>query len=126
VDLVNAAARRRGIRLQWVLEPESSEAALKAKKVDLWPMMTILPERKGVVYITEPYREDAVCIVVRTASTVTRLEDLCNSTIVYDGSPLDNRKLLPRVPSARLVTVESPKERLKAVCERRADARKVN
>jgi signal transduction histidine kinase len=122
VDLVNEAARRRGIRLQWVLEPESSEAALKAKKVDLWPMMTILPERKGVVYITEPYREDAVCIVVRTASTVARLEDLSNSTIVYDGSPLDNRKLCPRLPNARLVAVESPKEKLKAVCERRADA----
>jgi len=122
VDLVNEAAKRRGIRLQWMLEPESSEAALKAKKVDLWPMMTIRPERKGIVYITEPYREDAVCIVVRRASTVTRLEDLRDSTIVYDGEPLDARILRPRLPNAQLIVEESPDKRLKAVCEQRADA----
>jgi ABC-type amino acid transport substrate-binding protein len=51
VELINEAARRRGIRLQWSMEPESSEAALKMNKVDLWPIMTIRPERKGVVYI---------------------------------------------------------------------------
>ena len=65
VELINEAARRGGIRLQWSLEPESSEAALKAKKVDLWPVMTIRPERKGVVYITDPYREDTICFFVR-------------------------------------------------------------
>jgi ABC-type amino acid transport substrate-binding protein len=31
VDLISEAAARRGIRLQWLLEPESSEAALKAR-----------------------------------------------------------------------------------------------
>src|SRR6476661_2604942 len=38
VELVAEAARRRGIRLQWVVTRESSEVALKSKKVDLWPM----------------------------------------------------------------------------------------
>src|SRR5438067_632255 len=35
VELIEEAARRRGIRLQWLLEPESSEAALKSGRVDL-------------------------------------------------------------------------------------------
>jgi hypothetical protein len=35
VELMDEAARHHGIRLQWLLEPESSESALKAKKVDL-------------------------------------------------------------------------------------------
>src|SRR5215471_11802662 len=46
VELVREAAKRRGIRLKWVLRPESSEAALRNKAVDLWPMMTITEERK--------------------------------------------------------------------------------
>src|SRR5258708_24148337 len=37
VELINEAARRRRIRLQWSMEPESSEAALKMNKVDLLP-----------------------------------------------------------------------------------------
>jgi signal transduction histidine kinase len=122
VELIDEAARRRGIRLQWLLEPESSESALKAGKVDLWPMMTIRPERSGVVYITEPYREDAVCFFVRSGSTTTRWEDLRNSTIVFDGEPLDVRILHRRLPNVRLLVIESPKERLEAVCQQRVDA----
>jgi signal transduction histidine kinase len=122
VELISEAARRHSIRLQWLLEPESSESALKAKKVDLWPMMTIRPERKGIVYITEPYREDAVCFFVRSESTATRLEDLKNSTIAFDGEPLDVRILHPRLPNARLVAIEPPKERLEAVCQQRVEA----
>ena len=122
VELIDEAARRRGIRLQWLLEPESSESALKAKKVDLWPVMTIRPERKGSVYITEPYREDEICFLVRSGSPVTRLKDLQNSTIVYDGEPLDTRLLHLRLPNAKLSVIESPKERLEAVCKKHVDA----
>jgi ABC-type amino acid transport substrate-binding protein len=85
-------------------------------------MMTIRPERKGIVYITEPYREDAVCFFVRSESTATRLEDLQNSTIAFDGEPLDVRTLHPRLPNARLVAIEPPKERLEAVCQKRVEA----
>jgi signal transduction histidine kinase len=122
VELIDEAARRRGIRLQWILEPESSESALKAKKVDLWPVMTIRPERKGSVYITEPYREDEICFIVRSGSPATRLKDLQNSTIIYDGEPLDARLLHFRLPNAKLLVIESPRERLEAVCKKDAEA----
>jgi signal transduction histidine kinase len=85
-------------------------------------MTTIRPERKGIVYITEPYREDAVCFFVRSESIATRLEDLKNSTIAFDGEPLDVRILHPRLPNARLVAIEPPKERLEAVCQQRVEA----
>src|SRR5262245_31173594 len=45
VELVRDAARRRGIRLQWVWYPGSSEGALRNRDVDLWPLITITPER---------------------------------------------------------------------------------
>ena len=122
VDLVREAARRCSIRLQWLVEPESSEAALKAKKVDLWPMMTIRPERKGVVYITEPYAEGEFCLIVRRSGTYSRLEDLRNSTVAYDGTPLFVELLRPRLQSAQLVVIESPRASLEAVCRQRSDA----
>src|SRR5258708_4589588 len=122
VELIEEAARRRSIRLQWSLEPESSEAALKTKKVDLWPIMTIRPERKGVVYITDPYREDTICLFVRSGSAFTRLQDLGNARIAFDGEPLDVRLLHPHVPNARLSVIEPPKERVEAVCQQRVDA----
>ena len=122
VEVIDEAARRRGIRLQWVPEPESSESALKARKVDLWPVMTIRPERKGVVYITEPYRQDEICFIVRSGSAATRLEDLRKSTIAYDGEPLDARVLHLHLPNAQLSLIESPRARLEAVCKQRVEA----
>jgi signal transduction histidine kinase len=121
-DLINEAAARRGIRLQWLLEPESSEAALKAGRVDLWPMMTITPERKSVVYITDPYREVQVCLMVRLESPFTRLEDLQNATISYDGHPFDLKLLRSWLPSARFTQIESARQSMESVCQQRADA----
>ncbi len=120
--MINEAARRRGIRLQWSMEPESSEAALKMNKVDLWPIMTIRPERKGVVYITDPYREDTICLLVRSTSAFTHLQDLGDARIAFDGEPLNVRLLHPHVPNARLLVIESPKERVQAVCQQRVEA----
>src|SRR5258708_14848753 len=122
VELVSEAAGRRGIRLQWLVVPESSEASLKANKVDLWPMMTIRPERKGVVYITEPYAEGEFCLIVRRASPYPRLEDIRNSTIAYDGTPLFVKMLRARLQTAQLAVIESPKASLEAVCAQGSDA----
>jgi signal transduction histidine kinase len=122
VDLINEAAVRRGIRLEWLLEPESSEAALRAGKVDLWPMMTIMPERRSVVYITDPYREAQDCLIVRMESPYTRLEDLRNATISYNGHPFDLKLLGSRLPNARFIVVESARQSMEAVCEQRDDA----
>jgi signal transduction histidine kinase len=90
--------------------------------VDLWPMMTITPERRGVVYITDPFRENVVCLIVRRESPYKRLEDLRNSAISYDGTPLDLRQLRSRLPDARFSVIDAPKERLEAVCQQRVDA----
>ncbi|HKW96670.1 MAG TPA: ATP-binding protein [Bryobacteraceae bacterium] len=122
VELVREAARRRGIRLQWLVMPESSDAALNGKKVDLWPMMTIRPERKGVVYITEPYAEGEFCLLVRHSSTYRRLEDLRNSTVSYDGTPLYVKLLRTGLPNAKLEMIGLPKASIEAVCSAQSDA----
>src|ERR1051326_8662017 len=45
VDVIKEAARRNGIRLRWVWAPEGPDRALSARKVDLWPLFSIRPER---------------------------------------------------------------------------------
>jgi ABC-type amino acid transport substrate-binding protein len=52
VDLVREAARRRGIKLRWVQWMDSSESALRNQRVDLWPLITITPERLKIFHIT--------------------------------------------------------------------------
>src|SRR6266404_4877902 len=65
VAVVSEAARRAGIRLLWVDSPEGPDEALGSKHVELWPLLTILPERKRTLHITEPWMVSERCLVTR-------------------------------------------------------------
>ena len=55
VDLLNIAAERAGLRLQWVFSPRGPEQSLTSGSVDLWPLVADLPERHGLIYISQPW-----------------------------------------------------------------------
>src|ERR1700722_20339301 len=65
VEVVGDAAHRLGISLQWVDCPEGPDAALISKKVDIWPMAMVLPERKSRFYITAPWLAGERCLVTK-------------------------------------------------------------
>jgi len=56
IDILNEAARRAKVRLQWVLVPEGPDRALGEGAIELWPIINRLPERSHL-HITEPYAE---------------------------------------------------------------------
>src|ERR1044072_2429171 len=55
IEIVAEACRRRGLRIEWVHSPEGPEASLRAGKVDLWPLLGDLPERRKFLYISGPW-----------------------------------------------------------------------
>src|SRR5271169_5848536 len=55
VDLMKEAARRQNIELEWVYSPQGPEKALSSGSVDLWPILGDLPERRRVMYISQPW-----------------------------------------------------------------------
>src|SRR2546425_11026189 len=67
VAVVSEAARRAGIRLRWVDSPEGPDEALGSKRVELWPLLTVLPERMGTLHITEPWMMSERCLVTKGA-----------------------------------------------------------
>src|SRR5512133_1537873 len=76
IDLVREAARRRGIRLEWVWYPNSSEKALRSRDVDLWPLITITPERLKVIHISKPYLQHDYSLLVLSGSPYSKVDDL--------------------------------------------------
>lgn len=122
VELVREAARRRGIRLEWVEEHRNSEMALRSKKVDLWPLILITPERKKVIHITEPYFETAPCYVVRAHSKYKQPADLATARISYADLPINYRIVHGSLPNAQLLARPTTKEVLDDVCLQSVDA----
>jgi PAS domain S-box-containing protein len=122
VELVRAGARSRGIRLQWVFQTGRPEEALLNHEVDLWTLTTVIPERKSVIHISEPYLRHETNLLVRASSPFFRVEDLAASSVSELELPI-NRTLLRRIlPDATLITTPTLKEAVELVCAQRADA----
>jgi PAS domain S-box-containing protein len=122
IELVRDAARRRGIQLQWVWEPGSSEEALRSKKVDLWPLMTITAERRRFIHITDPYLQHENSMLVRAESAPWEVQDLASASISYFHLPINERLLHGLLPKARLVSRPSLKDTIEDVCGQHTDA----
>ena len=122
VELVREAAKRRGIRLRWVLHLESSEAALRSKAVDLWPMMVITKDRKQILHLTDPYQENQYGLFVDAKSAFTKTGDLKQRTISYDGMPFNGRLLRLHFPGTVHLRKSSLADAVRSVCVGEAEA----
>jgi len=122
VDLVREAARRRRIQLSWAERPEGAQAALVAKVVDLWPFMTLTPERTKIVHISDPFLETEVCLLVPAASRFVRVPDLAHANVTFHDMPINLRWVHMTLPDAKLTPVPSSREAIDQVCQGRSDA----
>jgi signal transduction histidine kinase/ActR/RegA family two-component response regulator len=110
VEVLAAAARRSGLRIQWVECPEGPDRALRAKKVDLWPMTLDLPERKKQFHITEPWLAAERCLVTKGPPPV----HWNGVTVAYGLGP--ESQLLAAAPAARPIHAEGDVAAVRAVC----------
>ena len=76
VDVLEEAARNRGIHLHWVNCPEGPQRAMLAGKVDMWPLLGLVAAREAGFYTPEPWLENHYAIVWRT-----------NSAVAHDAEP---------------------------------------
>ena len=66
VETVSEAAKRAGLRLQWIETGTSSEEALRRRLVDLWPLMVDLPDRRKILHLTEPWLYTSHVVLLRS------------------------------------------------------------
>src|ERR1035437_2534382 len=56
VQIVQLAAARTGVRLQWI-RVDDAEQALRSGQVDLFPLLTVTPKRDRDLYLSVPWWE---------------------------------------------------------------------
>jgi signal transduction histidine kinase/FixJ family two-component response regulator len=124
VDLLNEAARRSGIKLEWIYSPEEGDAALETGQVDLWPLIGDVPERKGKMYVSAPWTLLAYGIVSRKNHPIAAGTVSPDVSVAYYAKHGAMASILTsRVfPNARYVQVESVTDQLRALCAGEADA----
>ena len=96
--------------------------ALRDQTVDLWPLITLMPERSGYIHFTEPYLETEHCFLVRAESDYTETHDLAGALISHNGVRINERNLRVLLPNARLLASRGISASMENVCQHRADA----
>jgi PAS domain S-box-containing protein len=98
IDTVAEAARRTGVPLRWREAPEGPERALASGAFDLWPLVTDLPERRKVMYISAPWLQSQHVLVTRVGTGVPG-RDFAGS-VAITGVAIHARLLADHFPSA--------------------------
>jgi PAS domain S-box-containing protein len=122
VDMVREAARRRGIRLEWHTSGSPGIPSLQSGETDLWVLMTIRPERRNVIHLTEPYLVTDTTILVPDEGRPKSLAELRTARISILDFDTHRRNLKLVLPEATAVGTASTADAILAVNEGRADA----
>jgi ABC-type amino acid transport substrate-binding protein len=105
--------------VQW---GNSSESPFRTHSVDLWPLITITPERLKSLHITEPYVETEFAFLVRSGSPFESPQDLANATIGLANISIDSVKLHSLLPNAHADAQPGQRAPIAALCAQRVDA----
>jgi len=120
VDLLNEAARRSGIKLEWIYSPEGTDVALESGQVDLWPLLADLPERKGRLYVSDPWTMTEYGIVSRNSDPIVQCTQSADVTIASSTGTVEEKLTRRTFPNARFLPVPDTPDQFSAVCTGKA------
>ncbi len=120
IDTVREAARRAGIALEWVMAPNGPDEVLANGKVDLWPLVADLPERRKLFYISEPFEEVTYWLVSLKTKHI-RHEEMSGRTLGYQVG-LSSRIAKRYFPASRGISLPDRLSVMRSLCKGDFDA----
>jgi PAS domain S-box-containing protein len=114
VETIDEAAKRAGVRLQWVETGASSDESFRKGLVDLWPLMVDLPERRKRLHMTQSWLRTKHVLLLRAGSVPP--DRKFTGGIAVFKMPLHVRMVGQRYPEAQVVRLDETKDILTSVC----------
>ena len=111
-EVVNEAARRLGIQLQWVVPKQGPEELLPSGALDLWGAMSSLPDRRERFFLTRAWAESYFGLVSLASASPPR-----ETVIGAMGTPVPQYLIRKARPGARVKTYPDRAQLLDALCE---------
>jgi len=116
VATLSMAARQLGFQVRWVFSQGGPEKALTSGAVDLWPMVTDLPERHRILYITAPFARMTYTILVPARRAVAGPEALAGQKVAVSQISSDGRVAAQYFRASTLVPVPKVADVIDSVC----------
>ena len=122
IELINEAARRRHIVLEWISTDIQADRALSSGWVDLWPTVGITEQRRRKFHLTEPWFFNTFCVIEKQHGTDRMRGNLVNKKVAFTGFPLATLIARQFLPGSQLVNMGRRPPVLEAVCSGAAAA----
>ena len=123
VDVIGAAARKRGMAVRWVFCPEGPQKALAAGKVDVWPLLAVRAAQSAGLYVSEPWLENEYSIIWRGTGRGSRNPepDWKGRSIAVTNLPFGLRLVKEEFPDSIIDPTPNREVALQELCAGRAD-----
>jgi signal transduction histidine kinase/ActR/RegA family two-component response regulator len=122
IDVMNRAAARAGIDVEWVASQVGPEETFARGKADVWPVVTSFPARKKLLYLSEPWWRLATVMYYREPLGIRSLDDLAGRRLALT-SP--SKRFMPNAkfpPSTVVEVVSNSDEGMRMLCAGQVDA----
>jgi len=117
IEVLTEAARRKGVKLQFVPLDIAVDDAFRQNLVDLWPAATDTRERRRWLTVSEPYLVNRLCVVSLGSAPIRSIQELSGKRVSALRArileELDGRK---GVKGVSVVEMRGRLEGLEALC----------
>ena len=120
VDVLSEAARRAGIRLQWVAADMPVDDAFRKGLVDIWPALAMTPARSKFLHGTQPWLNNNFCLVSLSQNRIKTVNDVKGKKVASRPAPFLAALSQKHIPGSEMVWVRSREAAVQSVC--RGDA----
>ncbi|HZL57501.1 MAG TPA: diguanylate cyclase [Bryobacteraceae bacterium] len=121
IEVLTEAARRCHIRLKWVRVQEGPDLAFGTGLADLWPLVTDVPSRHGVITFTDPWLRTTYALLAPVSRGIAQHRDAVHRRVSYANNAIANLLVKARFPDS-IPVPETPGLELAGVCDGGADA----
>jgi signal transduction histidine kinase/CheY-like chemotaxis protein len=122
VMVIQEAARRRGMELEWSRPSGGGEATLISGKVDMWAVTGITPKRLKQFHITKPYLRNHYCLLSREKSPVRSASEARGRTIAFVDGPVTRQRAALFLAGGVHAPAKGRVQAVIALCRGNADA----
>jgi diguanylate cyclase (GGDEF)-like protein len=120
VETLTQAARRARVDIRWVEIPGSAEDAFFAGKADLYPLMTVTPERQSQLHMSPPWWENQFALISTSGAEIQDAA-AANGKAIATRAGIIKTLSLRLFPGARFVEMTTLQEMEAALCAKRTD-----
>ncbi len=117
VDVVNEAARRADIRLEWIRVDGDPVESIRSGRVQLWPLVADLTERRRWVYLSKPWWQSDRVLVFSRQAGIHGIADLKQARLGYVGAYSPGHLAFLERKAAEAIQIRSSPEALSQLCQ---------